>query len=250
MAAPRIAPEGWFVWSRRGGHGISVGMSSIADHFRRVFIAGAFAAVPLVVTGVAVWYVESSTQFISTRLFGRPVPLVGLVICVGGVYLLGLAISNALGKWVLGRLDQLLSSMPVLKPIYQAWKQVTLNPEGSEGVWSRVVLVRLESDHAPTLGFTSGHPVPGDPNTICVYVPSAPAPTTGRIYFVSHCQCTLLPLSPEEAFKIILSGGNYVPPEIGAATSAKAGASSPATADATIASPPAATPPPPAVLRS
>ena len=40
----------------------------------------------------------------------------------------------------------------------------------------------------------------------------------GRLYFVPLAEVTVLDLSPEEAFKIILSSGNYVPEEIGRRT--------------------------------
>jgi hypothetical protein len=39
----------------------------------------------------------------------------------------------------------------------------------------------------------------------------------GRLIFVPLADCTVLETSAEEAFKWLLSGGNYVPAEIGPA---------------------------------
>jgi uncharacterized membrane protein len=46
----------------------------------------------------------------------------------------------------------------------------------------------------------------------CVFVPNSPNPITGRLYFVPAELCTFTDISVEEAFKVILSTGNYVPP--------------------------------------
>ena len=58
---------------------------------------------------------------------------------------------------------------------------------------------------------------------------AAPNPINGRLYFVHREKCQFVDVTPEEAFKVILSTGNYVPPGVGAAT-ARMGAASPATA--------------------
>jgi uncharacterized membrane protein len=114
--------------------------------------------------------------------------------------------------------DRMLSRVPLLKPIYTAWKQVLITPGGGEGVFSKVVLIPADDAGASTqLGFCAGQPVDGDPNTMCVFVPAAPNPINGRLYFVQKDNCQFLDVPAEEAFKMILSTGNYVPGEIASA---------------------------------
>jgi uncharacterized membrane protein len=103
----------------------------------------------------------------------------------------------------------MLNRMPLLKPIYRAWKQVALTP--GEGIFARVVLVADETGRMEMLGFTSGVPTSAGGDTLCVFVPAAPNPTSGRLYFVRRDHCRMLAVSSEEAFKMILSGGSYVP---------------------------------------
>jgi uncharacterized membrane protein len=65
-----------------------------------------------------------------------------------------------------------------------------------------------------TLGFTSGDCVPNDPTTICVFVPNSPNPIQGKLYFVAREKVQFTTLSSDEAFKLLLSTGNYVPQEL------------------------------------
>lgn len=184
------------------------------DHLRNKFLAGVFAALPIAVTGFLVYYVETQTR----SLFHINIPFVGVVLALVCIYLLGVLVTSLLGKWMLGVADRLLSRLPGLKELYSAWKQVTITPGGSQGIFSRVVLVGDEAGQR-TIGFSSGEGIPGDPQTTCVFVPAAPNPTSGRLYFVPLASCRFLETTPEEAFKLILSGGNYVPASIGLETS-------------------------------
>jgi uncharacterized membrane protein len=184
-------------------------MAPFKHHLRSTFLAGVFAAVPIVVTGVAVCYADSQTRVISKRLFGLDAPLLGIAIALAAIYLLGLAVTSIVGRWVLRAADWVLIRVPLLKPVYQAWKQVVLAP--GEGIFAKVVLIRDESGQMDVLGFTSGQPTSPGGETLCVFVPAAPNPTSGRLYFVPRGRCRMLSVSPEEAFKMILSGGSYVP---------------------------------------
>jgi uncharacterized membrane protein len=86
-------------------------------------------------------------------------------------------------------------------------------------MYAKVVLVPLEGDGgARVLGFTSGETVPGDDATVCVFVPNAPNPVMGRLYFVARQRVQTLSITAEEAFKFLLSSANYIPPAIGAVT--------------------------------
>jgi uncharacterized membrane protein len=112
-------------------------------------------------------------------------------------------------------IDWILLHVPVLRELYRAWKQVALTPGGKEGMYAKVVLVPVEGQNK-MLGFTSGDPVPGDAGTCCVFVPNSPNPVLGRLYFVPRDRCQVLDISAEEAFKCLISTGNYIPPQVGA----------------------------------
>ena len=196
-------------------------MSPVQKHLRNTFLAGIFAAIPVGATIVVVWYIETATRAPLRRLFDLDIPFVGIPIAIAVLYFLGLAVRSLIGRWLLGLLDRLLSRLPFLKDLYTAWKQISITPGGTEGMYSQVVLIPGEGE-SQQLGFTSGECVPGDSDTVCVFVPNTPNPVMGRLYFVAREKVQTLDITAEEAFKFLLSTANYIPPEIGAATCAPA----------------------------
>jgi uncharacterized membrane protein len=200
-------------------------MDRLKRHLRNTFLTGIFSAIPLVITVVVIWYVEKLTREPLKALLGIDTPFMGVAVAVAGIYVLGVVVNSLVGRVLLRWLDALLSRVPVLKDVYEAWKHITLTPGGKEGIYARVVLVPGDADATWMLGFTSGDPVEHDPALCCVFVPGTPNPTAGRILFVPRARCVQLDVSAEGAFKTILSGGNFVPPEVGASAGARARAS-------------------------
>jgi uncharacterized membrane protein len=199
-------------------------MSSNNDHIRKTFLTGMFAAVPLAVTIYVVYVINGETEKVTLWLFGRNIPLLGLVMALGSIYFIGMIANSLLGRFFLRRIDVMISHVPFVRQIYLGWKQIALTPGGTEGTFSKVVLIPDETGLMKWLGFTSGRAVDGPDAEAkqtqpmyCVWVPNSPNPLTGRLYFVPVEKCTMLSISVEEAFKVILSTGNYVPPLLAAA---------------------------------
>ena len=198
-------------------------MPRLQTHVRNTFLAGIFATIPIVVTVFVLWWVESKTRpaahYVLSHLFhvDRDVPFLGIVLALAGIYLVGAITSSLLGKFVLKNVDRLLLRVPVLKQVYSGWKQVALTPGGTDGIFSKVALVPDAPGHTLVLAFTSGRPLEDNPDVLCVFVPNIPNPVAGQLRFVKRASCVLLDLTPEDAFKIILSTGNYAPAPLGAA---------------------------------
>jgi uncharacterized membrane protein len=196
-------------------------MQRLKSHLRSAVITGVFSAIPLVITIVVIWYVEKLTREPLKALFGIDTPFLGILAAVLFIYLLGVIVNSLVGRILLRWLDNLLSRVPVLKDIYEAWKHITLTPGGKEGIYARVVLIPGDGEDTWMLAFTSGEGVENDPGLCCVFVPGTPNPTAGRILFVPRDRCIPLDISAESVFKTALSGGNYVPPEVGGATASR-----------------------------
>jgi uncharacterized membrane protein len=180
-------------------------MNRLGRHLRNTFIAGALAAVPLAATAFVILYVESRTR----ELFRIDIPFLGIAIAIAAIYLLGLLVTSLIGRYFLRRLDSLLGRLPFLREMYHAWKQVSL--AGAElGMFSRVVLI-TEDTGLQSIGFTSGRPLDDDPQRLCVFLPAAPNPTAGRLCLVRMENCRFLDIPAQEVFKMMLSGGNYLP---------------------------------------
>jgi uncharacterized membrane protein len=192
-------------------------MPGLQAHVRNTFLAGIFAVVPIAVTLFIIYKVDEITRFISAYLFGKPIPFVGVVIAIATIYLAGLLATISTGKLLIRGIDAVILRLPVLKQFYVAWKQIALTPGGTEGTFSKVVLIPDETGATHLLGFTCGRPIENEPNTLCVFVPAAPNPVNGRLYFVNRDKCMMVDCSTEEAFKVVLSTGNYVPQQVGLA---------------------------------
>jgi uncharacterized membrane protein len=142
---------------------------------------------------------------------------VGAVIAIVALYLIGLFVTLSVGKFFLGLIDRLLGRVPLIKPLYESWKQISFTPGGGEGMFARVVLIPDETGQMRTLGFTSGQGIAEGADTICVFVPNAPNPMQGKLYFIERAKALFTTLGSEEAFKLLLSTGNYCPAELATA---------------------------------
>ncbi|MEZ4454569.1 MAG: DUF502 domain-containing protein [Nannocystaceae bacterium] len=185
-------------------------------HLRKTLLTGVFAAIPLAMTVAIVVYIEHKSREPARALLGLDIPFIGVLFAIGIIYVLGLIVTSIVGKVLLAALDRLLLRVPVLAELYKAWKQISLTPGGREGIYSEVVLIPDGANYI--LGFTSGDPLDGDPEHCMVYVPESPNPMSGRLVVAPRARCVRTGLSAEEAFKMILSGGNYVHERLARAT--------------------------------
>ncbi len=113
---------------------------------RRTFLTGIIVTVPLIVSLVTlVWifqFVDAIATPVSTRVLGRSVPGLGVLITALVVLAVGVVATNVIGRRVLARAESWLLHVPVFKTIYAPVKQlVTAFSPGNEAGFKRVVLV-------------------------------------------------------------------------------------------------------------
>jgi uncharacterized membrane protein len=195
-------------------------MGRLKTHFRNKFVAGVLAAIPVAVTFFVLWYVDSRAR----QILGIDVPFLGIAVALAAIYLLGLFVTSVIGKFLIGATDWILGHVPGLSDLYRAWKQVALTEshDGGFGIFGQVVLVPDDAGRGMVVGFFAGHPVEGDPGTCCVFIPASPNPTSGRLHFIAASRLVRVDLARQEAIKMIISGGNYVPRALGTATAGQA----------------------------
>jgi uncharacterized membrane protein len=192
-------------------------MRRLNDHLRKTFLAGFIAAIPLGVTGILAIWLDSHTRSMAKSLTTLDIPFLGILLALVFLWVLGLIVNSLLGRMLTRHMDHVLSRLPILSPLYAAWKQVLVIPGGgAQSIFSHVVLVL--DPVGWIMGFTNGNPLESDPNCYCVFVPAAPNPISGRLYFVARDRCRFVKMTTEDAFKLILSSGNYVPNVVGAVT--------------------------------
>jgi uncharacterized membrane protein len=184
-------------------------------------ISGIFVLVPLAITVLVVRLFITATASVLqpfVRLaIGSGHPALEMVVSVTAflllVYLLGLITTHIIGRRLVAMGEALILRIPIVKSVYSATKQViqTLSPSGRAGFKS-VVLVNFAGPAVKTLGFVTGSERKADGSLrYRIFLPTAPNPTTGFLFFVEEREVETTEISIEDALKLIVSGGALPP---------------------------------------
>lgn len=179
----------------------------IRQHLLKCFAAGIVAILPI--AGLVVTFAYFESQVAGTWLKNQGFYFfgLGLLIVVVLIYLLGLAISNFIGRWVWHRFDHVLERLPILGSLYQTLKQILGYGEGPGGFFKRVVMVPMGTADRWELGLVTREADQATDDRLAVFVPSAPAPTAGRLVFVRPQDTQAVDISVNDALKMLVSIG-------------------------------------------
>jgi uncharacterized membrane protein len=140
------------------------------------------------------------------------------VLAVIGLTLLGFLAANLAGRTLLRLGEYILDRMPVVRGIYKAVKQVfeTVFSQQSTS-FRKVGLVEFPRQGMWSIVFISAPPnetladkLPqGD--HVSVFLPCTPNPTTGFWFYLPTRDVIEVPISADEAFKLIMSAGVIQP---------------------------------------
>jgi len=193
----------------------------VLNFLQRSFIAGFFVAVPLVVSVLAlVWafqVLDGLSAPLVERLFGRPVPGVGLVLTALVILFVGMVAANVIGRQLLQRTEQYLMLVPLFRSVYAPVKQLiwAFNPQNESG-FKRVVMVE-DPQRGLLLGFlTREFTVERDGRDepfVAVYVPTNHL-YLGDVFLYPRARLEYPDLSVEEGVRIFLTGGMALPPRV------------------------------------
>jgi uncharacterized membrane protein len=201
---------------------------SLLARLRSWFFTGLVIFGPVAVTVyIALWFIDTIDNWVRPlapaslwpdTYLPFHVPGFGVVIVMIGLTLLGFLAANIAGRTLVGLGEAMLDRTPVVRGIYKSVKQIfeTVFREGGtqfrkvglvefplKGSWSVVFIssdpTKAVADVLPTDGMTS------------VFLPCIPNPTTGFYFFVPTKDIIELPMSPDDAAKLIMSAGLIQP---------------------------------------
>ena len=145
-------------------------------------------------------YLEYSLGFILTILF---------------LYLLGLLVSNVLGKKLYKVFESILNRIPIVSNIYKSIKQITSTLSMPQSkAFQKVVLIQYPRKGLWTICMVTGETKSKEGMFYNVFVPTTPNPTSGYLLFVKSSDTRPIDLTVEEGLKIIISGGMIGPESI------------------------------------
>lgn len=206
-------------------------LQKIKQDLKNDLIAGLLVVIPLATTiwlsyVIANWVINFLTQ-IPKQLnpFDGLDPLltnvlnvfVGLAVPLALILLIGLMARNIVGRWLLELGERIVQAIPLAGSIYKTLKQIleTLFQD-SKTKFRRVVMVEYPRQGVWSIGFVTGK-VSNliqshlDKSMLNVFIPTTPNPTSGWYAIVPEDEVVNLPISIEDAFKILISGGIVSP---------------------------------------
>ena len=201
----------------------------IKNSIKRYFLSGILVIVPLIITYVVLRFFLSSIDGILSpflvRYLGYDIPGLGIVITIIIVFVAGILTRGVLGRGAVSLWERFLSSLPLVRTIYSAAKQLLISvAEPKESMFQRVVVIPYPRLGMYCFAFAANEValdsfgVIGD--YVAVFIPSTPTPFTGFLVMVKKDEVYPTNISVEEAVKFIVSGGIVVPevmlpPQIG-----------------------------------
>ena len=191
---------------------------------RSYLFTGILVTAPLVITAwIAVTLVKTfdnlitpliPKQFNPNNFLPTEVPGIGLIVLISFLILVGFLTANFLGRWIFKRTEIIIQNIPFIKVFYKSIKQIleTLFDGKQSQSFRKVVLVEYPRKGLWVVGFTTGKTM-GEMNeklnlnTVNVFVPTTPNPTSGFLLLVPEKDLKYLDIKVDDAIKTVISAG-------------------------------------------
>lgn len=154
------------------------------------------------------------------QLYGQTtIPGLGLIIAVIFFVMVGWFATNFLGRLIINVSEYIVDRMPVIRSIYGMIKQIFETIMASQSqAFREVVMLEYPRKGVWSIGFVTGR-TEGEvqritaEETVNVFVPTTPNPTSGYLLFVPKKELAYLDMSVEEGVKLVVSAGIITPPD-------------------------------------
>jgi uncharacterized membrane protein len=217
--------------SSRPGPSPSAPLSRVPFHhgmmsrIRNYFLTGLVLVGPLFITANLTWWFinwvdDLVRPFIpaayrpETYLPVQHVPGTGLIIAFLTLTVLGFLTANLVGRTLVEFGENILSRMPVVRPIYKSLKQIFETLFSNSGSsFRRVGLVEFPAPGMWSLVFLSQPPGPNiaarlpEAEHVSAFMPCTPNPTTGFFFYLPRRDVIDLDITVETAMTLLMSAG-------------------------------------------
>lgn len=189
---------------------------------RRYLIAGLLVWVPLGITFFVIKFLLDlmdrlllvlPVEWRPETLLGFSIPGFGLLIAIAILLITGVIVANLLGRTLLRMWENILAKIPLVRTVYSSVKQIlsSLLSTGSQS-FRKVLLIEYPRKGIWTVCFQTGQAAPSiqhhlEKESIMVFVPTTPNPTSGFIIAVPVEDTRELDMDIETALKLVMSLG-------------------------------------------
>jgi len=206
-------------------------MKRLFSHIRINVVRGLLASTPVLLCAVALYLLYI---FVDLKVVGflsyflkrlqsdidlRLIPGLGLLLFLVCLYLLGLIVSNIIGRQLFKILDRISQKIPLIKTVYGAGKQFSQSfsvTDQGKKPFKKAVLVKIDNSGLMVPAFVTGYKINRETNEelLIVLVPTAPTPASGFVFVVKSSQTVDPGWTVEECLKAIVSVGIISPQNI------------------------------------
>lgn len=210
------------------------GSMSLGPRLRGYFLAGIVVTAPISITIYLTWvfltFVDNNVskvipkewmgdmKFTIGEMTITAVPGLGIIGALLFFIFIGWFTTNFMGRLFIRLAEYVLDRMPVIRSLYGAIKQIfeTIMASRSQA-FREVVMLQYPRKGVYSIGFVTGRSkgeiqAATKNETINVFVPTTPNPTSGYLLFVPKKELIYLKMSVEEGVKLVISGGIITPP--------------------------------------
>lgn len=225
MADKKEDTENKTLFSAIDGHTKGPQERSMFAKIRGYFLAGILVTAPISIT-IYLTYAffslvdKNVTKLIPDQYYPEStMPGIGVVMAVAAFILIGWFATNFLGRLVIRISEYVVHRMPGIRTLYGAIKQIFETIMASQSqAFREVVMLEYPRKGVWSIGFVTGFSkgeVQGatKSETINVFVPTTPNPTSGYLLFVPKQELKYLNMTVEEGVKLVVSAGIITPPD-------------------------------------
>ncbi|MEM8844946.1 MAG: DUF502 domain-containing protein [Pseudomonadota bacterium] len=189
---------------------------------RRYLVAGLLVWVPLGITFIVIKFMLDlmdrlllvlPVEWRPETLLGFTIPGFGLILAIIILLLTGMIGANLLGRSILRLWDGILNQIPLVRTVHSSVKQVlsSLLTTNSNS-FRKVLLIEYPRKGIWTICFQTGQADSEiqsklDKESITVFIPTTPNPTSGFIIVVPKEDTKELSMDIETALKLVMSLG-------------------------------------------
>ncbi len=178
---------------------------------RRIF-AGLIALMPIMAT---YWIIKLLFEFLDRLaqplliLVGIQIPGLGIILTILFIFIIGLFVTNVLGRTILKWSEIIVARVPIVSTIYNSIKQITGAFSGSTAKsFQRVVLIEYPRRNLWTMAFVTNESKNKKGDIFYhLFVPTTPNPTSGVFIIVPKKDAIHPKISVESGLRTIVSGG-------------------------------------------
>ena len=189
---------------------------------KHYLITGLLSILPIALTYLIILklfqYFANPGAKIVEIIFKNDVPqyipeLAGFILTISFIYIVGLLISNVLGRQVYVWLEKILLRIPVVNTVYRTIKQITSHlSDPNRQAFKKVVFIEYPRKGIWTLSMVTGESKNEHGDLYYhIFVPTTPNPTSGYFLYIPQKETYKTGMTIEEGMRIIISAGMLAP---------------------------------------